>query len=55
MKRLELNVKVIVILLLATGLVVGFLSNEKQPSSVIDAEEIVMELKVAIGTEESRE
>ena len=49
MKRLEFNVKFIVVLLIAAGLVVGFISNEKQSSSIKTSEEKVLDIKVAFG------
>ena len=54
MKRLELNVKIVVVLLLAAGLVVGLLFDDKQSPNVMKGE-VDLDLKVAIGTEKLRE
>jgi len=55
MKRLEFKIKFVVVLLLAAGLIAGFLSNEKHSSFIIDADEDVMEVKIAIGTDGLKE
>ena len=48
MKKLEFNVKFIVVLLIAAGLVLGFYSKENQSTNIKAAEEEVLDIKVAL-------